>query len=730
MRIKFLISFLFLSFFVAAQKAKPPVYFYTTASESYFSDIEMDSLFYKVSENVFNENGIPNPLFQKHYPEFKDRLINSSKQAIIIAFRLLEKQLNKENPPLHESNFFTANKKKYTELVEMQVRESFAKYPFLSKYLVFNNSDRITFFNSTVRIQADGKLLVTEEISINNGDGSLSSVYSNDASMLDYGNVNNEIKRGIFRTFPLYYVNQYKLFQNTTFKLKEVLRDGKPESSHIEKKNNGLLVYTGSSNNYLPTGKYTYTITYETEKQLKFFNDYDELYWNVTGNSWSFRIDSAKCTIILPKGAVPISGKCYTGSQGATGEDCNFTTTQTGDNTVIVFKSTQSFLPNHGLTIAVSWPKGFVTAPGKWQQIKYYIWNNKAVFFLPIAALFSAIFCFIFWWRYGRDPKKGVIYPQFEPPAGFSPAALGYIHFQKFSRQLTAATIVEAAVRNKISIDVKKEGFLFKHNQYHISKSSKPAKLAVSSYENFNTKIESLIGTSIEKGVYNSNLGSLNSVVQKYCENSYKNRDGLTKKSYKGFFSLNVSYLIIPILVCCVAAGWAIFDGLVQALVLNNFWQAGYFTAGIILCIAILKFFARLLKAYSPEGRKLENQIEGFRMFLSTADEKRFDLLNPSEKSLELYEKYLPFAIALGCEIEWGEKFEAIINSAYLDGTATSSFAQSFTRDNENFSSSFASSFSGAISSASTPPSSSSDGGSSGGGSSGGGGGGGGGGGW
>lgn len=192
---------------------------------------------------------------------------------------------------------------------------------------------------------------------------------------------------------------------------------------------------------------------------------------------------------------------------------------------------------------------------------------------------------------------------------------------------------------------------------------------------------------------------------------------------------MNNKYTILPTLVCIAAAIWG-FIGLVRALRMLNFWQIAYYAAGIILCVIVLKIFSKLLVAYSPEGRKLADKIQGFRMFLSTADEKRFDLMNPPKRSLELYEKYLPFAIALGCEIEWGNKFEDIINTAYLDGKATSSLSQSFTRDN-NFTSSFASSFSGAISSASSPPSSSSGGGSSfGGGSSGGGGGGGGGGGW
>lgn len=190
-------------------------------------------------------------------------------------------------------------------------------------------------------------------------------------------------------------------------------------------------------------------------------------------------------------------------------------------------------------------------------------------------------------------------------------------------------------------------------------------------------------------------------------------------------FTLNSRYTVLPILVSVAAGIWGLI-ALIKALVLRNFWQAAYFVPGWILCVQVLRIFSRLLAAYSPEGRKLMDKIEGFRMFLATADEQRFDLMNPPEKTLELYEKYLPFAIALGCEIEWGQKFENIINTAYQDANAAnvSSFSQSFSHDSQSFSSSFASSFSGAISSASTPPSSSSGGGSSfGGGSSGGGGG-------
>jgi len=732
MRNSIIIVVLLLSnIFAQAQRTKIPAYYFTKTSEFYLTDAEVDSLFYDEATEFLKEQNIPEAMAEAAYPTIKNMLLATSKQWIMQAFKELESQ-HKIKPTGDKNSLnFAIAKQLYTEEIQAQVRKTFFKNSALKKYASLDNSDRITSFNSTVRIGTKGKLLVQEEISIHNGNGETNSVYDKDGSS-DGAVVNNEIKRGIVRAFPLYYINKYKLFQNTTFKLIAVLKDGKKENYHTENHQNGILVYTGSSDVFLDNGEYTYSITYETDHQLKSLKDFDELYWNVTGNGWSFKIDSASCTVILPKGATTLSSKCYTGSQGDTAADCNFSQTMDGDSIAIVFKIVKPLKPYQGLTIATSWPKGFIeNQPTLWQTIKYYVWNNKAVFFLPIAALFAAVFCFIFWFRFGRDPERGSVYPLFEPPAGYSPAALGYIYSQKFTQQLTAATMVDAAVRNKIKIDVEREGFIIKHNEYIISKSKLPEKKKTSDYEDFRSDVDDLIGSRIEKGKYNRNLADLNKEVQRYCEDNYKSKDGF-KKGNKGFFALNVSYTAFPGLICVAAGIWGIIE-LFKALYLSNFWQIGYYVAGIVLCVIVFRIFKKLLAAYSPEGRQLADKIEGFRMFLATADEKRFDLMSPPKKSLELYEKYLPFAIALGCENEWGQKFEDIINTAVIGGAvASSAFAHSMSRNNESFGSSFASSFSGAISSASTPPSSSSSGGGSsfGGGSSGGGGGGGGGGGW
>lgn len=716
-----------------AQPYKKDTYYYTAISEKFLSDAEVDSIFYYTSLDLFKRQRIPQQAFDKKYARIHDLLLGFANRSITASFRVIESKLSKK-ATVKASSLYIETKKQYINVMRKQLLAAFSNHSALSQYLTFNNSDRITSFHSLVRVNPDGKLLVTETISIYNGNGAKVSVYDDDPSLKDAGAMNDEIKRGIVRAFPLFYFDiTTSLFRNTTFNLKQVLKNGKTETYHTEKHENGILVYTGSSDVYLRNGYYTYAITYETDHQLKLLKDYDELYWNVTGNGWSFRIDSASCTVILPNGIAPLSTRCYTGPQGATYEDCSFTTTKKGDSTFLTYKTLSPLPPRNGFTVAAAWKKGLVTEKSFFVSVWYTISNNPGVFLLPIAAVLSAIFCFLFWYRYGRDPKAGTVYPQFQPPAGFSPAALGYVYRQKFSQQLTAATIVDAAVRNIIQIDVKRGGLLFKHNEYHITKGRNKPKPPLTRYEDFASDVDDLVNTTIRKGKYNKSLGDLNTAVRKHCEAHYKNKDGPRKKNYMGYFALNSKYMGWPVLLCMVAGGWGLFgySGIVRAITSQNYWQIAYFIGGIVLCVYILRLFRRLLTAYSPDGRTLMDNIEGFRMFLATADEQRFDTMAPPKKSLELFEKYLPFAIALDCEIEWGNRFEDIITTAIVGGTiASSSFMRSFSQDSQSFSSSFSSSFSGAISSASSPPSSSSGGGSFGGGSSGGGGGGGGGGGW
>ena len=141
-------------------------------------------------------------------------------------------------------------------------------------------SERITNFHSDIVINADRSMVVTETI----------RVYAN----------GSQIRRGIYREFPTQYKDRNGRSYKVGFELLAVLRDGQQESYHSERMSNGIKYYFGKEDVFLSPGYYTYTFKYWTNRQLGFFANHDELYWNVTGNGWKFVIEEANATVHFP----------------------------------------------------------------------------------------------------------------------------------------------------------------------------------------------------------------------------------------------------------------------------------------------------------------------------------------------------------------------------------------------------------------------------------------------
>jgi uncharacterized membrane protein YgcG len=185
------------------------------------------------------------------------------------------------------------------------------------------------------------------------------------------------------------------------------------------------------------------------------------------------------------------------------------------------------------------------------------------------------------------------------------------------------------------------------------------------------------------------------------------------------------------------ALGFTLFSlPFFAGLIVGTFFLAqfiSYSAAFILISIGFLNaVFFHLLKAPTLKGRRVMDQIEGFKMYLSVAEKERLEILHPPEKPPDQFEKYLPYALALDVENEWSEQFAEVLALAQVDeqpyspawyqGRSWGDFRA------DRFVDTLGGAFVGAISSSSSPPGSAS--GSGGCGSSGGGGGGGGGSGW
>lgn len=613
--------------------------------------------------------------------------------------------------------------------------------------------ERILDYHSDITVLADGGMNVTETIRVR-AEG-------------------RQIKHGIYRDFPTEYHDAHGDDYRVGFNIIAVQCDGYAQNYHTKDLDNGIRIYIGNPNRYLPPGVHTYTLSYHTDRQLGFFADHDELYWNVTGNGWVFPIDAASATVHLPAAlnGSRLAAEAYTGPFGSKGQDY---TAKTGD-AVAYFATTRALGAHEGLTIVTSWPKGYVHEPTEQEKLHFLLDDNRGLVVALGGLLLLAVYYLLIWYGVGRDPAAGIIIPEYEPPKDFAPAPTRYIRRMGYDHKTFATALVGLAVKKYLTIHNA-------HDSYTIRRSDRKPDTDLGPGES--VLLEKLFSERKSVVLRQSNYSLIGAAIAAH-------KKALKSHYTKLYFRTNGLWLIPGLLLTVaivigsiiaipnparVADGGALMliflIWTVVVVVLAgkawNAWRAvsiggGYFAAvfstlfalpfaafdyvyfrtllhsvspwmlAALLSVILLNWlFHYLLKAPTRAGRRLLDKLEGFRLYLDVAEKDELQLKHPPEKTPELFEAYLPYALALGVEQHWAEKFAAMFALLKSQGQAYSPYWYDGHRFNpaymSNFISDIGDNLSGAISSSSTAPGSSS--GAGGGGSSGGGGGGGGGGGW
>ncbi len=616
--------------------------------------------------------------------------------------------------------------------------------------------EQIFSFHSDVAVHEDATMTVTETI----------RVFA----------AGREIKHGIYRDFPLRYTDALGRHYTVGFEVTAVGRDGRPEGWHTKRVKNGIRVYMGRENVSLPTGDHTYALTYRTSRQLGFFDDHDELYWNVTGNGWGFRMGEVSATVHLPgvpvKEIGPLEG--YTGAQGEKGKHFTASVEESGE---VAFATTRPLGPGEGLSIVVGWPKGHVKEPTASQKLLWLVGANWGSLVGILGAIIAFIYYFLAWFRVGVDPEAGVIIPLYEPPDGLSPAAARFINRMGYDQKTFAAAVINMAVKGYLTIE-EDDG------EYTIHRGNASEELLAKEERKI---ADRLLGSRKKVKLKNTNHARISQAIsgvenslraqceKKYClTNSKYLIPGLiisaaaillTAIAYSPAVAIFLSFWLtiwtfaVFALVGAALAKWkaalfgsagrfgslatAIFMTLfalpfvafeVFAIVMLTVMTSTIVPVLLVFLVVVNFVFYNLMKAPTLQGRALMDKIDGFRMYLSIAEGDRLEMLHPPEHTSELFERYLPFALALDVEQQWSRRFADVLadaaqgpqqyNPSWYIGSSWHSFGRG------GFASSLSTSFSSAISSAATAPGSSSGFSGGGGGGSGGGGGGGGGGGW
>jgi hypothetical protein len=613
--------------------------------------------------------------------------------------------------------------------------------------------ERITRFVSDVDIRPDSSLQVTETI--------------------DVIAEHNRINRGIFRDFPTRYRGRNGAQMKVGFDLISVSRDGQPEPAKVEPINRGVRIRIGDPDRLIEQAEHRYVIRYRTTRQIGRFASHDELYWNVTGNGWVFPIDSAEAHIKLPGGGAFGDYSLYTGSEGSKDSYAELIDRKPGE---IRFRTTRPLAAGEGFTVAVAFPKGLVGEADSGTQTGWWLADNGPLAVGGLGLIGICIFYYFAWARAGRNPRPGTIVPLFSPPDALSPAAMRYIWKMRVDDRAFAAAVVDAGVKGHVRLSEEEGGFFgLAKDKMRLERLAGTEPLP-DAEQAMLTQIAMTGETIVMEQKNHSKFAAAKKMLDSAFKRDFEGR--MFRRNY-GWAATGVALTIASLWLtaAAVAAATGTVDtlqigvalGALATCALLAMLVHGLSTAGKCLVVALMfvAFAAALatgmpilfaafetgwiaplvlpllaiplmissffwISAPTREGRTVLDRVMGFRHYLSVAEGPRLDRMTGAPApTVQLFERYLPFAIALGVENKWADRFKDLLAAAQAQGQQGFGWYSGHGSPWSNpggFVSTVGSGLASTLSSAATAPGSKS--GIGGGGSSGGGGGGGGGGGW
>ncbi len=521
--------------------------------------------------------------------------------------------------------------------------------------------EKIYLFDSDITVNTNGSITVTENITLNAK--------------------HQQINRGIYRDIP---VSLKESVQPFALQL-----DGKKHPFFTERKEKNLRINFGNDD-YISRGKHTYTFSYTFTGAIDFYKNYDELYWNVTGNDWNFTIDKARVRVKFPEQVrVQTNGiSLYTGLRGSKQN-------HTEQTAPLTYETTRPLSPKEGLSIAVPFDTGVIQKPSVWRFMLMFF-SPAALFALVLLAVLFTYFI-ITWLAVGRDPFYLAV-TQYEPPQGISPAFLRYLESQVVDTPAMACALVHLAMEGYIEI---------KENTSFFGRGKATITLKKRNTENLPEEEAGLIKLLFASGTDTFELAASNASkwqpvregMQKLFAQNAKvyiiNNSSYIKKAIGLLIMLGVipglclgSVFSVPLL--GINFHLAVFFSLlvilpsrfmvkiVLGLLLTAFYSpfwigvASQSPAALLCALAYLAgmwgmaFYVPLIRNITPAGKELFAYIDGFKKYMKTAEIYRIAASSPLEAE-RIFCNFLPYAFAFGLENQWMEKFGKILSQATLE---------------------------------------------------------------
>src|SRR5919198_1800728 len=475
-------------------------------------------------------------------------------------------------------------------------------------------------FDGQIRVNRDASIDVTETIT---------------ASFV--GSYN-----GLYRTIPI----EYRTNSGLNWTLGVALQSARDDAGNNLRTETSRHGHSIKYKIWIPgaaNASRTIVLRYHATNGLRFFEEHDELYWNVTGDEWDVPISAATAEIDLPANTSGVRAIAFNGVYGSTARDAQVAV----DGDVVRLAMPQGLGYHEGLTAVVGWNKGIVTAPSAASRAIATLRSNWPLI-IPIPVF---LFAFLSWRRRGRDPRERPVSVQYEPPKDMTPAEAGTLLDNSADMRDITATLVDLAVRGYIRIEEHENPKLFglfdRGTTYSLRRLRDADDLTSHEREVF-TGIFSERGDAVSlddlKNEFYKRLSPIRDAVFDRLTNSgyYQNRPDKVRQHWTGG---GVALALL------VGVGGTYLSKL-TLLTPVPFVIAAAASAIIVLV------FAQIMPARTQAGARALEQVLGFEEFLRRVESehlKRVIIGRP-----ELFDKYLPYAMAFGVAQQFARAFEGI----------------------------------------------------------------------
>jgi uncharacterized membrane protein YgcG len=511
----------------------------------------------------------------------------------------------------------------------------------------------IPSFDAQYTVNADRSIDVTERI------------------MVDFGPLQ---RHGIYREIPVRYAKVVKAglplrAGTVNGRLDNVSvpdADGTRLPMQIER-GNRMRIRIGDADR-LVTGTQTYIIHYHLARGLGFFNDHDELYWQVTGTDWPVPILRASATVALPDDRASRASEasktgatawCYAGwAESSSNARCTAAFLGGGRYQF----SSGRLEPGEGLTLVAAFPKGVIAAPTAADRAR-----EQAALWWPVVLPFLGFFFMFGRWRSrGREPDPGSIVPDWHPPEGLPAGAAGTLVDQRAGMADVVATLLDLAVRGYFKIsEVPAEGVVaalgensfaakalrslgLSRVDWELTRTSKPAPGDMVGYE-----------LLVLNGIFDDgkSVRRMSDLHNEFYTHLPKIREGMydylveQKLFPKNPASVRNGYLALGIVLTAAGVPLGIAT---TNLVLG--------AALALVGITVLAFSA-FMPAKTADGARRWREVKGLEEYIRRAEKSELEPAQGPERTTELFSNLLPYAVALDVSDIWVKQFAGVLGA-------------------------------------------------------------------